>query len=217
MDARWMLVALLTTACDPSGPAGLVLEGVLSVDDACVVDPTYPLRAEGVLDTTALPDTLRPSGMAYAALFRLRNYESHAPYAVIEDEDRVYVNRVEVEVRHGGSVLSLNGLPNPFLVAANGSVSYAPRRGSAVGVGAAYVLPAQYAEAIDAALGGERDIELAIHAIATTDDGTMRTSTTLVFPLHFCLGCLVTCAPTGTTEHASCIVGQDDASTVHCH
>lgn len=218
MRVRLLLVALLLTACDPIAPTGLVLEGVLSHDDACTSGVALPLLGNGVLDTSALPVAVRPRGMTYVATLRLRNYERHDFVgAVSATLDVLTVDHLQLEIRRDGATIPLTGLPNPFLVPADGRIGFATSHGGpAVGAAQAGLVPEAYAEAIDVALASGGEIELRLRAFATTTEGTARTSTTASFPLRLCLGCLVTCAMSGTIEHVACAVGQDDPSTVHC-
>ena len=83
-------------------------------------------------------------------------------------------------------------------------------------MGAGIVLLVAYMPAIDSTMADGGDLELRIQAMAISPSGAMRTSTTLVYPLHVCVGCLVTCAPPGVAPTLTCESGQDDPSTVHC-
>jgi hypothetical protein len=214
-----VIAAMLLTACSNAPSATFVLEGVISADATCVVQPESPLLAEGVVDTTPLSPSVRPVGMRYVAFLRVSNYErmsGRGPWLAIPIH--LVANHVRVEIRRDGELVSLAaaGLPNPFLARADGAVGQASADGiPAHGVVSGVALPDAYVTALDAAFG-ETDLELSMSVVAYDFHGTERTSTTVVFPLRLCLGCLVACAPPGTHPHTSCVIGQDEPSTVAC-
>ncbi len=213
----------LALGCAPSNP-GLVAEGVLTLDEMCTVTATNALLAQGTLDvSTGAPATLRPNGITYTIAVRVGNQlinNGNRIYPLMADPDRIIIDHMEVTLLDSSeATVGLAGLPNPFLVPADGAVASTASMDPTLGIAAATVIPDSYGQALGAAFPAGGPILVRVRVIGTTAGGATLTSGPVLFPINLCVGCLFQCAvdAMGAPINApSCLPGQDGLSLYGC-
>jgi len=212
----------LALGCAPTNP-GLTAEGVLTFDTMCLVTPTNALLLEGTLDLrTDVPAMYRPGGISYRAAFRVGNQlinNGNRVYPLMADPDRIVFNNVEVTLLDGSEApLNLGGLPNPYLVPADGAVASTQSMDPTLGWASATVITDAYGRALatyyagSGSLASGQTILVRARIIGTTAGGAVLTSGPVVFPIGLCIDCLFIAA-CDTMGHGlfapSCSPGQD--------
>jgi hypothetical protein len=202
----------LAFGCAPSNP-GLVAEGVLSVDNMCLVSATNPYLAQGTLDVSQDFGAFRTTGTSYAVALRLGNQllnNGNRIYPLMADPNRIVLNHFEVTLMNTSEAPLAIGASNPYLVPADGSIGSTQSMDPTFGIGYATIIPDAYGQLLAGQSPGT--ILVRVRAIGTTVGGATLTSNPLTFPVTLCTGCLfqAACDAMGNPVTApSCAPGQD--------
>lgn len=213
----------LAVGCAPSNP-GMVAEGILTLDSMCTVTTTNALLLEGTLDvSTDAPAALRPNGIRYAVAVRVGNQlinNANRIYPLMADPNRIIFDHMEVTLLDSAeATLSLAGLPNPYLVPADGSAASTVSMDPTFGIASATVIPDSYGQSLAANFPTGGPMVVRIRVIGTTAGGATLTSGPISFPLNLCVGCLFACgvdAMGAPVNAPSCLPGQDAVSLRAC-
>ncbi len=211
----------LAFGCAPSNP-GLVAEGVLSADTMCVVTATNAYILEGTLDLqyTGL-EAYRSRGISYIAAFQVGNAlinNANRAFPLMADPNRIVISNAEVTLLDGGEqTLSLAGLPNPYLVPADGAIASTESMDPTLGIAAATIITDAYGQALAQRYTSGGSIVARVRIIGQTAGGATLTTGPVVFPIHLCVGCLFRGACDSMHNpitSLSCLPGQDAVSQV---
>lgn len=214
----------LALGCAPSNP-GLLADGVLTFDDMCLVTADSAFLLQGTLDIGRdVPVNVRPRGLSYTAAFRVGNNlinNSNRIYPVMADPNRIAVNHIEVTLL-GASEETLDlgaGVPNPYLVPADGVIASTTSMDPSFGIATATVIPDGYGQALANMFGAGGTIVVRARVIGTTVGGSTLTSGPVLFPINLCVGCMFQCAEDSMhvgINAPSCSPGQDRQSLCAC-
>lgn len=214
---RFAVLSLLMLAlgCAPSNP-GLVIDGVLALPDNCTLSATSNVfTLQGTLDTSPRLNPLRPLGITYDANFRVTSRLLalfNNRYPLRAEPNVLSMNYAEVEVMQvDGTPYDFVGLPNPFRVAAAGTINPSTSANGVAGIVPVQVIPPIYGDSLADQTGR---VIISVRLTGTTSGGATVTSGEYVFPLDLCSYCLVRCDPAVMETDGFCSIGQDRTVTL---
>lgn len=223
------LCALLTLSagCAPSNP-GLHIDGVLAppMGGLCTIDASSNVfLGSGVLDTLSLRGMFIPDpaafGPRYVANFRVSNHLINLfsdRYPLRADPNVMHLLAADIEIRNIDGLLTDFGdrtnFPNPFRVAAGGTILSAASESPGLGITSVEIIPPGYAAQLGAmGVDGARLIASVRIIGRTTGDAAVQ-SAEYFFPIDICNSCLFFCAATAEDVSTGCAFGQDVASAL---
>lgn len=216
--SRLVPYALLTLGlgCAPSN-TGLSIDGVMAspMGGMCTYDATSnSFLGYGTLDALEVGATFGPRYLAYIRVANHLINLFNERYPLRADPNVMHLLAADVFITNiDGSTTSFGGLPNPFRVAAGGTVLSAASESPGLGITSIEIIPAAYAAALAPSVGPDGIRVIAsIRVIGRTTGDAAVESAEYFFPIDVCLGCLYTCAATVDDVGGSgCLFGQDAA------
>lgn len=212
------LFALLASGvgCAPSNP-GLAIDGVMAspMGGMCTYEATSnTFLGSGTLDTLEVGATFGPRYLAYVRVANHLINLFNDRYPVRADPNVMHLLAADIFITNiDGSTTSFGGLPNPFRVAAGGTVASAASESPGLGITSIEIIPAAYAAALAPSVGPDGiRIIASIRVIGRTTGDAAVQSAEYFFPIDVCSGCLYTCAATDDdVGGGGCLFGQDSS------